>query len=306
MYGYGSSLGSWISRSGIAMNNPPTFASVTERNDGDAEAEGDGGSGPLASNEPDGSAAVAASTTTTSVAPTADQIFVAALPRPMTSVDAMLVSYQRQAEERPRVDERDKRRVGEEVEPGERPKAPGDLQLLQRFLNTWNHEFPTDWDRIGSGARATAWLCSTGLIAGSERVSDRDAARLREVREALRRVVFANGVGEPDTRSLEIVRREGRASTLRFAIDAHGGTSLVPARRGADGVVASLLGIWHEAERAGAWARLKACRQCEYVFFDRSKNRSAAWCAMAICGNRTKNRAYRRRRALRSSTRSPS
>ena len=41
---------------------------------------------------------------------------------------------------------------------------------------------------------------------------------------------------------------------------------------------------------------MKGCRQCGYAFFDRSKNRSAAWCAMSICGNRTKNRAYYRRR----------
>jgi predicted RNA-binding Zn ribbon-like protein len=41
---------------------------------------------------------------------------------------------------------------------------------------------------------------------------------------------------------------------------------------------------------------MKACRQCEYAFYDRSKNRSATWCAMSICGNRTKNRAYYRRR----------
>jgi predicted RNA-binding Zn ribbon-like protein len=64
-----------------------------------------------------------------------------------------------------------------------------------------------------------------------------------------------------------------------------------------DGAVATLLGILHEAQLTGAWPRVKGCRQCGYVFFDRSKNRSAAWCAMSICGNRTKNRAYRRRRA---------
>jgi predicted RNA-binding Zn ribbon-like protein len=64
--------------------------------------------------------------------------------------------------------------------------------------------------------------------------------------------------------------------------------------------MATLLGIWHEAQLTGTWTRLKACRQCEYAFFDRSKNRSASWCAMAICGNRTKNRTYRRRRATRS------
>ena len=60
--------------------------------------------------------------------------------------------------------------------------------------------------------------------------------------------------------------------------------------------MATLLGILHEAQLTGDWQRMKACRQCEYAFFDRSKNRSAAWCAMSICGNRTKNRAYYRRR----------
>ena len=60
--------------------------------------------------------------------------------------------------------------------------------------------------------------------------------------------------------------------------------------------MATLLGILHEAQLTGHWSRMKGCRQCEYAFFDRSKNRSAAWCAMSICGNRTKNRAYYRRR----------
>ena len=60
--------------------------------------------------------------------------------------------------------------------------------------------------------------------------------------------------------------------------------------------MATLLGILHEAQLTGEWSRMKGCRRCEYVFFDRSRNRSAAWCAMSICGNRTKNRAYYQRR----------
>jgi DNA-binding transcriptional LysR family regulator len=47
----------------------------------------------------------------------------------------------------------------------------------------------------------------------------------------------------------------------------------------------------HQARITGAWPRLKGCRQCGYAFFDRSNNRSASWCAISICGNRTKNRA---------------
>jgi predicted RNA-binding Zn ribbon-like protein len=195
------------------------------------------------------------------------------------------------------VDERDKRRVGEQVEPGGRPKAPGRLGLLQRFVNSYNHDFPVDWDRLGSPEGARAWLERKGLVGPEVRVSAADAARLRELREAIRALTLANQAGETDAAAAGVVRRASRAARLRVAVDDAGRTVLEPARPGVDGAVATLLGILHEAQLTGQWRRLKGCRQCGYAFFDRSKNRSAAWCAMSICGNRTKNRAYRRRRS---------
>ena len=193
------------------------------------------------------------------------------------------------------MDEHDKRRVGEQIEPGGRPKAPGRLELLQRFINTYNHDFPREWDRIGTGDKARAWLREKRLVAPGERISDADAARLRELREAIRALAIANRGGQPGG-ATEVVRRLSGAARLSVAIDDMGRTALEPTHGGVDGAVATLLGILHEAQLSGDWPRLKGCRQCEYAFFDRSKNRSAAWCAMAICGNRTKNRAYYRRR----------
>jgi predicted RNA-binding Zn ribbon-like protein len=187
------------------------------------------------------------------------------------------------------MDEADKRRVGEQVEPGGRPKAPGRLELLQRFINTHNHDFPADWDRLGSAAKATAWLREKGLARG--RVSAHDAARLRELREALRALLLANHGGAPDAAALEVVRAAARDSPLVVEFDDGGRTVLK------GDAVATLLGILHEAQVGGEWRRMKGCRQCGYAFFDRSKNRSAAWCDMSICGNRTKNRAYYRRRS---------
>jgi predicted RNA-binding Zn ribbon-like protein len=69
-----------------------------------------------------------------------------------------------------------------------------------------------------------------------------------------------------------------------------------------DGVDRALSGILAAAATAGldgSWDRLKACRECRWAFYDRSRNRSGAWCAMRICGNRTKNRSYRARRGAR-------
>jgi predicted RNA-binding Zn ribbon-like protein len=190
------------------------------------------------------------------------------------------------------MEERDKQRVGEQIEPGGRPKAPGRLELLQRFINSHNHDLPQDWDRIGTAAKAQAWLREKGLIGPGERISAADASRLRELREALRALIVAGG--EPNAAAASVVRAQ--PAGLRVAIDDTGRTVLTPVSRGADGAVATLLGILHEAQLTGEWSRMKACRQCEYAFFDRSKNRSAAWCSMSICGNRTKNRAYYRKR----------
>jgi predicted RNA-binding Zn ribbon-like protein len=194
------------------------------------------------------------------------------------------------------MDERDKRRVGEEVEPGGRPKAPGRLELLQRFVNSHNHDFPPEWDRIGTPERAQAWLREKRLLTAGDRISAQDVTRLRALREAIRALAIANHGGRPEPAATDTLRAAARAARLGVAVDDAGRTALEPARQGVDGAVATLLGILHEAQLTGQWSRMKGCRQCGYAFFDRSKNRSAAWCAMSICGNRTKNRAYYRRR----------
>ena len=194
------------------------------------------------------------------------------------------------------MNERDKRRIGEQIEPGGRPKAPGRLELLQRFVNSYNHDFPREWDRIGTPEKAEAWLREKRLVAPGDRISEADAARLRELREAIRALALANHRDRAEAAAADAVRRAAATAPLRIAVDDAGRTALEPEPRGADGAVATLLGILHEAQVTGQWPRLKGCRKCGYAFFDRSKNRSAAWCAMSICGNRTKNRAYYRRR----------
>jgi predicted RNA-binding Zn ribbon-like protein len=48
---------------------------------------------------------------------------------------------------------------------------------------------------------------------------------------------------------------------------------------------------------AGPLDRVKACALCQYLFIDRSKNRSRRWCSMAACGTTEKMRRYTQRRA---------
>ena len=66
----------------------------------------------------------------------------------------------------------------------------------------------------------------------------------------------------------------------------------------ADGLAGLLLTI-RDAQADGSWDRMKLCGNpdCRWAFYDRSHSRQGAWCDMASCGNRLKNRSLRARRA---------
>jgi predicted RNA-binding Zn ribbon-like protein len=158
--------------------------------------------------------------------------------------------------------------------------APEPLRLVQRFVNTLDHEHGREW--IGTPAELSEWL---GAPAGED-----DLRRAHELREALRALLRANNGGplEPDA-----VATLGRAaSRLRLELDSRAGVAIV-GEDALDRVVAVALG----AILDGSWQRLKACPNCCWAFYDYSRNRSASWCSMQLCGNRLKTRAYRRRRA---------
>ena len=166
--------------------------------------------------------------------------------------------------------------------------APGRLELLRAFVNTRDVE--DGIEELDTPKATGAWLAQHGLPAAT------DAERLRRLREALRELLLGNNGRPHDGSALKTVQAEAAAVALQVRFDP-GGSTLVPAGDGTDAVVAELLGIVHESMADGTWARLKACRSdtCEWAFYDRSRNRSATWCSMAVCGNREKARSFRRR-----------
>lgn len=175
-----------------------------------------------------------------------------------------------------------------------RPPAPGQLELVRQFVNTYDVE--ANWEAFSSPAAMSAWLADRGLLPAGRRLTDQDLADARALREALRDVLAANaGHGDgPDAR-----RRLDRI-TARYPLrmrmnggprlDGDGGKGIVPA-------VARLLGLVYESMTLGTWERLKVCRndECAWAFYDHSRNHSGAWCTMAVCGNRMKGRTFRKR-----------
>jgi hypothetical protein len=183
-------------------------------------------------------------------------------------------------------------------EPGGREAAPGPLALVQAFANTVAEEGHFRWEAIGDPDSLRSWLKGRGLLAGGELVGEADVARAKEVRAALRSLLAANNGrgGDPAAiRKLNLAAERARL-TVRFGAD--GRATLEPDAGGVDGALGRVLAAVHAGMEEGTWGRLKSCANatCGWAFYDRSKNRSGRWCSMEVCGNRTKTRAYRRRR----------
>ena len=164
------------------------------------------------------------------------------------------------------------------------PKAaPEPLRLVQLFVNTVDREHGREW--IGSLRSLRGWLRERGL---STRGIDAAALeRAHELREALRELLLANNGTAWDRRALEVVGRAGVGVRL---------TGPAAIELGGESPLDEIVAVAYGAMLDGTWPRLKACRNCRWAFYDYSKNRSAGWCSMLICGNRAKTRAYRRRR----------
>jgi len=180
--------------------------------------------------------------------------------------------------------------------PGGRALAPGGLGVVQDFVNTLDVE--GGWEYLVRAESLAKWFERWGLTDGRPPLSYADLARARELREGLRALLLVNTGEALDAGARAALDRAARAAPLVLAIDADGGGRLAPAGRGLEGAFGRLLAIVATAIADGSWARLKVCRSdsCRWAFYDASKNRSGAWCTMAVCGNRNKVRAYQRRR----------
>jgi predicted RNA-binding Zn ribbon-like protein len=183
-------------------------------------------------------------------------------------------------------------------EPGGREAAPGPLALVQAFANTVAEEGHFRWEAIGDPDSLRSWLSRRGLLADGERVGEADVARAKEVRKALRSLLAANNGRGPDAAAIRALNLAAERARLTVRFGADGRATLEPCAGGVDGALGRVLAAVHASTEEGTWGRLKSCANatCGWAFYDRSKNRSGRWCSMEVCGNRTKTRAYRRRR----------
>lgn len=181
-------------------------------------------------------------------------------------------------------------------EPGGRLPAPGDLALVQAFVNT--RDIEDGLDHLPNAAALTDWLRTHELLEDSERADEQHLRRAHALREAVRNLAAAHNSLSADTASAAASMNDlGRRGGLAPVFTPSGEVSLRTTGSGVDAALARVVAAVYGAVQDGTWARLKACERghCRWVFYDGSRNRSGRWCSMAVCGSREKSRrAYRR------------
>jgi hypothetical protein len=174
-----------------------------------------------------------------------------------------------------------------------RHRAPEPLELVRRFLNTWDWQVRTHEPRdclVDLFNQPEQFRQAFGVAPPRRRV-ERD--QLVALREDLRALLASEPLDSP------LLNHWLDRLPLRPVVEG-GAVQHRPIARGLAGhlLAATVDGIAREQ-----WSRLKACGDCRYVFYDHTRNHSRRWCMMGVeepggrsCGSIAKVRRYRARR----------
>jgi predicted RNA-binding Zn ribbon-like protein len=176
-----------------------------------------------------------------------------------------------------------------------RPDVPASIAVVRDFVNTTDRE--TGTDDLSTQADLVRHLTRDGLLTSTARATSADLALARRLRAGLRSALEGNHDGDVDPVPELVKALAELPVTLGWGAE---GPRLTTTSGGVKGALARIGLAAHEAASTGTWWRLKICAydECEWAYYDHSRNRSRSWCEHA-CGNLVKTRSYRaRQRAL--------
>ncbi len=175
--------------------------------------------------------------------------------------------------------------------------APDPLRRIQALVNSI--EMPEGADQLADPSQARRWLETNDLLGTGAELDPDDLALVRGVREGLRAMLVQNAGGPPPSAdALAPLREVAARGSARTGVGEQGEILLSGADDSVSAKLVELLLIIRDAQRGGIWTRLKACGndECQWAFYDRSRNHGGTWCDMSSCGNKLKNREFRARK----------
>lgn len=175
--------------------------------------------------------------------------------------------------------------------------APGELELVRRFLNTW--KVPNDTRVPVDGLPGLLRDPSAreerfpGVTFGPGDTEELLVKMRDDLRGALGGAEGWEGVLDRWLLRYPMVARvrsEGDRAAVRYEAAPEAGFA---------GWVAAAVA---RALEEGVWERLKACPDCRWIFYDRTRSKTKVWCGMfagdggRACGTIAKVKRYRQRR----------
>ena len=169
--------------------------------------------------------------------------------------------------------------------------APGELDLVQAFVNTMGRKAKTD--ALATPQRLSEWLTRRGLLPAGTQLSKADHGRALDVRDGIHELVAARGGAELDERVMARLDNAVRGARPQIRFDRDGTSRFEP--QGLDEALGQLIALVVMARLSGLWDRFKVCANpgCRAIFYDHSNKRTTKWCTRR-CGDLIRARKYRR------------
>ena len=112
-------------------------------------------------------------------------------------------------------------------QPGDRRPAPGELALLQAFLNTHFDLASGGGESLDSPEALRAWLGERGLLRDAA-LAPPDVARAVSIREGLRALALANNDEALDARAVDAMRAASRGAAAEIRAEPDGAHFVCP------------------------------------------------------------------------------
>jgi predicted RNA-binding Zn ribbon-like protein len=170
----------------------------------------------------------------------------------------------------------------------------GDLALDFVGTRKWRQDAPEEL--LTTPDDAARWAVEAGLLTEAPSLEDSDLRRLRELREAVYRLVSATLNGRNwDADDVGLLNVHADSPPPRFSLAAEGLTC----RGDASSIAWAVSRAAAELLAHAGDLRLRECDRegCTRIFIDRSRTGNRRWCGMEECGNRIKAAHYRARKS---------
>lgn len=183
--------------------------------------------------------------------------------------------------------------------PDHNQTAPGELEVVRRFINTWSipNDTREETDALPELAR-TPEVWRKAFPHQSRSRADA-LVRLQRLRADLRSAC------QGESSSDEALNEWFNSAALRVKTRRKDGATKLIVESSEASFAGYIVAVVANAIASGEWARLKTCPDCQWAFYDHTRNGSKRWCGMTkggpngrACGTIAKVAAYRAREAM--------